>query len=206
MCPLLTASLQRVAELPPRLDRFGGELFASEGVETSGRTGNESDGTTQHHSGRSDLAPGRASFMIAIGAKKLLQIIIGAGEVGDAIAVKQTRPVAAADFQEVRHRRREGPGFGLMPSHGPEQPLQTSLHGCRSALFFIAEEVGHTLHPAIGHAHIWPQRRCSGQAPLEDGFQAPEFLGQYPLFSTRSRLSAMALSRSCSWRPEAAKG
>src|SRR5262249_58320216 len=46
--------------LPPRLDRFGGELFASEGVETSGRTGNESDGTTQHHSGRSDLAPGRA--------------------------------------------------------------------------------------------------------------------------------------------------
>jgi hypothetical protein len=50
--------------------------------------------------------------MIAISAKKLLQIIIGTGQIGNAVAVKQAWPVAPADLQKVPDRWCEAPGFG----------------------------------------------------------------------------------------------
>src|SRR5262249_48869474 len=66
--------------------------------------------------------------MLAIGAKKLLQIIIGPGKSRDAIAVKQAGPVAPADLQKVPYRWCEAPGFGLMLPHGPEPPVQPPLY------------------------------------------------------------------------------
>src|SRR5437879_11815127 len=95
--------------------------------------------------------------MIAIGAKKLLQIIIGTGKIRDAIAVKQAWPVASADLQKVPDRWCEAPSFGLMLPHSPEQPVQPALHGCLRALGVIVQDVRGAMHPAIGHSYLGPQ-------------------------------------------------
>jgi hypothetical protein len=49
-------------------------------------------------------------------AKELFQIIIGTWELRDAIAVEQTRPITAADFDKMVDSRRERhdlAGYGL---------------------------------------------------------------------------------------------
>jgi hypothetical protein len=73
-------------------------------------------------------------------------------------------------------------------------------------LGFVVQDVGRPMDPAIGHAHVRPQGGSGRQAPLEDGLQPREGLGQGPLFSTCSRLAEMAVRRSGSWSPEAASG
>src|SRR5215468_74538 len=144
--------------------------------------------------------------MIAIGTKKLLQIIIGAGKIRDAITTKQAWPVAPADFQKVCHRGGEGPGFGLRLPHGPEQPLPPPSHRCLRALSVIMPAVRSAMDPAIGDADVRPQRSGRVQPAPPDRLPAPEGLRQGPLFSTRSRLRALAVRRSWSWRPAAVKG
>src|SRR5919198_13667 len=169
-------------------------------------TGDESDCSAQHHGGRSYLAPGRAPLMIAIGAKKLLQIIVGTWQLGHGITMKQAGPVAPADLQKVPHCGRKGPGFGLMLPHGPRQPVEPSLHGSSCVLGVIVQDVRGAMDPAIGHMHLGPQRSGGVQPAPQERLQAPEGLGQGPLFSTRSRLWVLAVRRSWSWRPAAAKG
>src|SRR5215471_17786810 len=144
--------------------------------------------------------------MIAIGTKKLLQIIIGAWQFGHGITMKQAGPVTPADLQKVPYGGREGPGFDLMLPHSSKQPVQPSLHGSFCVLGVIVQDVRGAMHPAIGHTHLGPQRSGCVQPAPQDRLQAPAGLGQGPLFSTRSRLWVMAVRRSWSWRPAAAKG
>src|SRR4029453_16736706 len=125
--PLVAAGLQSVAQLLPGTDRVRCEFFARERAYAGGRTGDEADGSAQHHGGRSHLAPGSAPLMITIRTKKMLHIIIGAWQLGNGITMKQAGPVALADLQKVLYRGCEGPGFGLMLPHGPKQPVQPSL-------------------------------------------------------------------------------
>src|SRR5215467_8023800 len=134
--------------------------------------------------------------MITIGAKKLLQVSIGPGQMREARAVKQAGPVAPADLQKVPYRGCEAPGFGLMLPHGSEQPVQPPLYSSPWLLGVIMQDVRGAMHPALGHPHLRPQRRRRVQPPSQDRLQAPERLGQGPLFSTRSRLRAIALRRS----------
>jgi hypothetical protein len=96
--------------------------------------------------------------MQAIRAKALLQIIIGPGEVRDAIAVKEAGPVTPGDLEEVGHGRGKCPCCGLMPSHSAEQPLQAALHRRLCTLISVAEDMGHPMDPAIGDAHVGPER------------------------------------------------
>jgi hypothetical protein len=73
----------------------------------------------------------------------------------------------------VPDRGREGSGFGLIPSHRPQQPLQPPLHGGLRELTLVIEDMGDTLHPVIGRPHIGPQQRGRVQPTLQDGLQAP---------------------------------
>src|SRR5207253_5281644 len=98
------------------------------------------------------------------------------------------------------------PSFGLMLPPSPEQPVQPALHGGLRALGVIVQDVRGALPPAIGHSSLGPQRRRRVQPAPQDRLQAPEGLGQGPLFSTRSRLWARALRRSWSLSPEAVRG
>src|SRR5262245_60822721 len=144
--------------------------------------------------------------MIAIDTKKLLQIIIGPGKIRDAIAVPQAGPGAPADLQTVPNRGRAGPGLGVMRPHGPTQPVQPALHGCLRARGVVVQDVGGAMHPAIGHTPLGPPRRRRVQPTPQDRLQAPEGCGPAPLFSTRSRLGALALRRAWSGSPAADKG
>src|SRR5262245_60139971 len=143
--------------------------------------------------------------MIAIGAKKLLQLIIGAGQIGNVIAMKQAWPVAAADLQKVPHGGCEGPGFGCMLPHGPEQSLEPLLHRSPWLLGVIGQNVRGAMDPAISHPHLRPQRRRRIQPTPQDRLQAPEGLSECPPCAVRSRHRVMAVRRSWSWRPAAAK-
>ena len=95
--------------------------------------------------------------MPAIRAKALLQIIIGPGEVRDAIAVKEAGPVTPRDLEEVGHGRGKCPRCGLMPYHSAEPPLQAALHRRFSTLVSVAEDMGYPMDPAIGDAHVGPE-------------------------------------------------
>ena len=111
-----------------------------------------------------------------------------------------------ADLEKVVDGRSKRARFGAVLRQRPEEPLQAPLHRGLTELVLVMQDVRRTMHPAIGHMHVGPQGRGVIQTPLEDGLQAPQFLGQGPLFSTRSRLSAMVLRRVWSVSPEAAKG
>src|SRR5262249_15880158 len=141
----------------------------------------------KHDGGRSPFAPGGTPLMITIGAKKLLQIIVGTGTLGDAIAVKQAWPVALADLQKVPDRWGEAPGFSLMLPHGSKQPVQPALHSCLRALGVVVQDVRGAMHPAIGHPHLGPQRRRRVQPTPPARLQAPESFGQGPVWSKNSK-------------------
>jgi hypothetical protein len=138
--------------------------------------------------------------------KTLLQVIIGPGQIGDLIAVKESRPVTARDLEEVGQCRGEPSCGSSVPRHGTQQAAQATLHGCPSELVGVREDVSRPMHPAVGDPHVRPQGGRLGQASLEERLQPDERLGEGPLFATRSRLVAIAVSRSCSFSPEAASG
>src|SRR5215470_7151088 len=99
--PLVAPSLQRVAELLPGTDRVRGARCARARAQAGGRLGAESAGAAQHHSGRSHFAPRGAPLMRAIGTNTLLELIMGTGQLGHAITLKQAWPRAPADLQTV---------------------------------------------------------------------------------------------------------
>jgi hypothetical protein len=144
--------------------------------------------------------------MTAMGAKKLLQIIIGAGEIRDAIAVEKPGPITAADLEKVVDGGGKRARFGVVPCHSPEEPLQAPLHHGLTVLVVVVQDVGRPMDPAIGDADVGPESGSCREALVEQGVEALECLGQGPLFSTRSRLSEMAVRRSWSLSPEASRG
>ena len=138
--------------------------------------------------------------------KALLQVIIGPWQIRDLIAVEEPWPVTARDFQEVGQSRGEPPSGSPVPHHRAQQATQATFDSHPRVLVLIGEDVGHAMDPAIGDAHLGPQRGGFGQAPLEERLQPDKGLGQAPLLASRSRLWEIAVSRSCSVSPEAARG
>jgi len=202
----LTTGLQALAPLLPGMNLVGGKLLTRERMKPRGSLGHQWHCTAQHQGRRGAFPPGRPPFMVAMRAKELFQIIIGPRQLRDAIAVEQTRPITAADFEKMVDRRRERARAGSVPAHRPQQPLQAPLDGGLPELILVVQEVRRPLDPALGNADVGPQRCGRVQPAPQGGLQAPEGLGQGPLFSTRSRLSAMAVRRSWSLSPEAASG
>ena len=143
----MAARLQSLTQLLPGPDRFGDEFLAGKGAYTGSRAGHKADGTAPHHGGGSPLAPGGAPLMIALGAQKLLQIIMGAGQSGDAVTMQQAWPVAAAALQHVPHSGCQGADVGLMRPQRPQPSLSPPLHGGLSALALLVQEVRGAMHP-----------------------------------------------------------
>jgi hypothetical protein len=206
MRALLTTGLQTLAQCLPGLCLVGSKLLPREGTQPRGSIGDQLHRTTQHSGWRGAFPSCRSSCVRAMRPKKLFESVMGARESRHARTVEQTRPITGADLEQVVDGRRQRACFGAMPLHRPEEPVQALLHRCCTALVLILEEVRCTMHPAIGHLHVGPQGRGVIQPPLEDGLQAPQVLGQGPLFSTRARLSAVVRRRVWRMSPEAAKG
>jgi hypothetical protein len=66
--------------------------------------------------------------MIAIGAKKLLQIIIGPGQLRHRIAGKESGPVAPGDLPEVRQRRCKRASRSLVSRPRAQKAPEATLH------------------------------------------------------------------------------
>jgi hypothetical protein len=100
--------------------------------------------------------------MMTLGSKQLFEIIVGAWEVRDLIAMKEPRPVTLRHFAEVLQHGSEGRTAELLGAcHSPQQRPQMALDACPLELLGIGEYLGGAFHPAIGGADQRPQRRRS---------------------------------------------
>jgi hypothetical protein len=98
-----------------------------------------------------------------MGTKEWLQIVIGARESSDMIAVQQAEPVAAGDLVAVGQHGGEGWGVAfLVFRHGSEQGLQVTFDPVPIKRFGIGHYLGDPLHPVIGGPHHRPQRSGLG--------------------------------------------
>ena len=64
------------------------------------------------------MAPRRTPLVVAMGAKELLQIMMGAGDIRAMITVKHARPIAPGDLLEVGQHGGERQGHcggGIAP-------------------------------------------------------------------------------------------
>jgi hypothetical protein len=94
--------------------------------------------------------------MLAIGAEKLFEIIIGPGQRRHRRASKEPGPVTAGDLPEVCQRRGKCPCGGLVSRHRAQESPEAMLHGQGFALVLVAEDVGRLMDPAIPYAYVGP--------------------------------------------------
>jgi hypothetical protein len=136
----------------------------------------------------------------------MLQIVVGARQVGDAIAMQQTGPVAARHLQQMVHGALERAGFVAVTCHSPHEAGQAArdLNGRQPGR--IVEHPGEGMHPAKAPLDRRPQMTRALETAPEQVAQASQRACQSPFSATRSRLSATAVSRWRNFRPEAARG
>ena len=202
----MAAGIQVMPERLPGFDLRGYELPSRKAAQPGGSGGDQLDRATQYQGGGGTFAPRCPPFVVAMGTKTLLQVVIGPWEIRDLIAVKEAWPVAPGHLEEVDERRRQGPDGRSVPHHRAQQTAQATFYYCPRLLVFVGEDMSYPMDPVVGKAHIGPQGSCLGQAPLEECLQSGKRLWESPLFATPSRLWEIVVSRSCSLSPEAARG
>ena len=82
------ASIQFRSQSAPGLRVFLSQVGSRESVYTRCSRGHDAHSPPQHQSRRSSLAPGDAPLMVAVGAKKMFQVVVGTGQVRDIIAME----------------------------------------------------------------------------------------------------------------------
>ena len=87
---------------------------------------------------------------MAMGAEKLLQILVGTREVRHLIARKEPGPVALRHCAEVREQgSQNGTAQMLVTRHGLSQGPQVALDASAIELWGIGEYLGCTFDPAV---------------------------------------------------------
>src|SRR3954470_6042863 len=160
----------------------------------------------QHGRGRGGLPTGRTPLMVALRAKLMLKVVVGARQIRDRVAVEQPRAVAAGDLAEVVDGAAEAARAGRMKDHAANQSVEAALHRGRILGLLIGQDVGRLVHPGIDPLDGGPQRGRLLQTALDQILEARERRRAPPFSATRSRLSATASSRPLSFRPDAASG
>jgi hypothetical protein len=94
---------------------------------------------------------------MALGSEQMLQIIVGARQVRDAIAMQQTGPVAARHLQKMVHGALERAGFVAVTCHGPHEAGQAALDLNGRQPGRIVEYPGEGMHPAKAPLDRRPQ-------------------------------------------------
>jgi hypothetical protein len=111
--------------------------------------------------------------MRAIRPEKLLEIIIGPGQLRHRIAGKESRPGTAGDLPEVRQRWCQCASRSLVSCHRTQQSPEAALHRQRLMLVLVAEDVGCLMDPAIPHPYVRPEISRVHQAPRQQALQPP---------------------------------
>ena len=140
------------------------------------------------------------------GAKELFQIIVGARQVRDLVALKEPSPIARGDFAEVCHCWSEIAQLLLLLCHRLQQLLILLLEGARRTLLGIGEQVHGLVQPDVRLSDRCPELLCCPQSGVHELLQLAQFVGK-PLFSaTRLIEWSMASSRPSTWSPSASSG
>jgi hypothetical protein len=116
--------------------------------------------------------------MVAMGAKELFQIIIGARQISTLIAMKQARPVAACDFANVgEHSDKGWSAMALGTRHCPEQGAEAPFNAMTIAFFGIGQNGGSPLHPVISCPHQGPEQSGTVEALVDEALEPEEGFG-----------------------------
>ncbi len=202
----MVAAMEACAHLPPALPVGTGEIAGVVAVELAGDGGHDPYRAAQHRRCRIGLPAGGPPLVAAIGPEQLLEIVVGARQIGDGITVEQTGAVAAGHFEEMVNRAGKAAGLGAVAHHGAEQAIKTASHRFGWLAGSVAQDPGGLVDPGIDTAKVRPERLHTLEPTREQLAQLVQRTAQPPLAATRSRLAATASSRSWSFSPEAANG
>jgi hypothetical protein len=153
---LLALYCQFMAEVMPGIEGLGCYFPGREELQPRGSSRDQSYRPAQYQGGRGTFAPGRSPLMVAMRAKALLQVVIGARQLRDLITMEEAWPVTAGNLEEVPQRRGERPRGSLVPCHRAQQAAQATLHSRSRVLFLMGQDAGGLLDPALGNAHGGP--------------------------------------------------
>src|SRR4051812_46411858 len=182
------------------------QVVLAKWAETRGGGGESPDRTADHGACRGTDASGGATMVIADGTEELLQDVVGPGQPRDVVAVEESRPVAGADLEEVRHRRLEGADARLLVPDLGEQRLQLLSDLVAGEIVLVLQEPGGLVNPAVGDPDSRPHRVRGGQPFGDERAELPQLGRQAPFPARRPREASIASSRSRSLSPEAVSG
>src|SRR3954447_19573170 len=154
-----------------------------------GHGGDQARLAAQHDRRRGGLAPRRPPLVVALRAELVFQIVVGAREVRNAVAVEQARAIAAGDLAEVLDRVAQAGGAVAMAEHGTYQSIEATLHrGCILRVM-IVQDVRRLVHPWIGTLDVRPEGAGLCQALPDQLLQLRKRRRGAPFSTTRSRLA-----------------
>ena len=150
----------------PPLPVGGGKLAYADGARSRDHASDQPDRTAQHQRGRGRLAASGAALVVAVRAKQLLQRVVGARQIGHAIAVEQARAVAGRHLHEVVDGTSQR--AGRIAPRGPsrQQALVADLHADRIEPGLVGKNMGGRTEPAMGTTDVRPEGSGALQTTL----------------------------------------
>ena len=140
--------------------------------------------------------------------EQVLEIVVGARQIDDGIAVEEARMVALGHLAEVVDGCRKRAGPSPMPVHGAQQSIKAPAHAPDRLASGVGEHTRDRVHPAIGAGNVAPERRSPFEPTADQAAEPGERRRECgaPFCFTRSRLLAIRSRRSCNFKPDAASG
>lgn len=97
----MASSIETLAQGFPSLAIDAAQISGAGGMAAGGHSGHQACLAAQHHSRRGGLAASGPALVVALRAELVLEIVVGARQIRDGVAVEQARSVIAGDFAEV---------------------------------------------------------------------------------------------------------
>ena len=178
--PGVPTALEARAHLAPALAIDTGQIAGVPAAQPGDETGGEPHRTAQHGGRAVGLAAGRPPLVTAVRAEQPLEVVVGARQVGDGVAVEQAGAVAAGHLQEVVDGAGERAGLGAVARHGGEQPVEAAAHRLRRLAGGIPQDPGRPVDPGVGATDRWPQALRALEPAGEQPAQPPQRAAQPP--------------------------
>src|SRR3954470_7243629 len=116
-----TPLLEAVADLAPPAPIGRGEVARLVTAEPGERRRDEPHRAAQHRRRRARLAARPPPLVTAVPPEQPFEVVVGARQAGDGVAVEQAGPVAAGHLQEVVDGAGERAGLGAVAAGGGDQ-------------------------------------------------------------------------------------
>lgn len=200
--------IERLAHITPALPIDLRQVTCCWRADPRDQAGDKPYWPAQHGGRCSGLTSGGAAFVVASRSKQLLEVVVGARQISDIVAVEEPGPIASCHLVEVTDRGRERSGFGGVAVHGADQAIKAAAHDRSPCPVRVAEKARGGMDPAVGTDDVGPKRRRVREPARNQLCEAPEPWRERtaPFFASRLRLLSTFSSRPLSFSPEAASG